>query len=61
MLHHGTLLGVEFGAVRALKHMDFLLGQVSIKVHVEQGLLSEDCVTHHTLVDHSAKRRNRKQ
>lgn len=56
VLHHGSFLGVELGAVGTLEHVNLLLGQVSVKVHVKQGLLGKDRVAHHTLVDHPAKK-----
>lgn len=55
VFHHGAFLSIQLGAVGTLEHMHFLLGQVSVKVHVQQGLLGENCVAHYTLVDHSVK------
>lgn len=56
VLHHGSFLGVELGAVGTLEDVHFLLGQVRVKVHVKQGLLGKNCIAHHTLVDHPAEK-----
>ena len=56
MFHHGPLLSIQFGAIRTFEHMNFLLGQVSVKMHIQQWFLGKDCVTHHTLVDHPTGR-----
>jgi len=51
VVHKGAPLGVQLGALGTLEHMHRLVGQVGVKVHIEQGLLGKHCVTHHTLVD----------
>lgn len=52
VFHHGPFLCIKFSAVWTFEHMHLLFGQVSVKMHVEQRFLGEDCVTHDTLVDH---------
>lgn len=52
VVQHGRPLSIELGALWALKHMHLLLGQMGVKVDIEQGLLGKDCVAHHTLVNH---------
>lgn len=61
VLHHGGPLCIEFGAVWTLEHMHLLIGQVSVKMHIEQGLLGKNGLAHHALVDHPGDQTERQR
>lgn len=55
MVQQGIPLRKQLGALGALKHVHLLIGQMSVKVGVQQGLVCKNRVAHDALIDQPVK------